>query len=223
MSQDLSQNQASDTFPPEYLPSVPEVVAVLKMCVDHDLPLNKLPKLWDDHQNLQQVERRAGIQNGNMDREIKRLRGLVSELDAQLRDRNGDAANQLELYRTRIADLEETEGQLRACIDNMQADKDKDDDITARYATRVDELEGQLECYVDKYEALLARCKHFEAIADPSRIHELEERILDYRAGIGGMKEIVTCSFFSFELRCELLRKCLYVFEPQQREAQCNG
>ncbi|EPT1451882.1 hypothetical protein ACVOZ6_003470 [Escherichia coli] len=66
--------------------AISDVIAVLKMCDEHDIPLEKLPKLWDEHQQLQQVERRAGIQNGNMDREITRLRGLTAELDKQVKD-----------------------------------------------------------------------------------------------------------------------------------------
>ena len=76
----------STELPAEHLPLIGDVVAVLKMCVDHDIPLDKLPRLWDEHQQLQQVERRAGIQNGNMDREIKRLRQLTGELDKQVKD-----------------------------------------------------------------------------------------------------------------------------------------
>ncbi|ENQ1546069.1 hypothetical protein ACEOHC_003881 [Salmonella enterica] len=73
------------------------------MCDDHDIPLEKLPKLWDEHQQLKQVERRAGIQNGNMDREIGRLRMLTAELDAQLRDERDKTAR----LKAHIAELQD--------------------------------------------------------------------------------------------------------------------
>lgn len=82
----MTEPDNAATIPADQLPLVSEVVAVLQMCEEHDIPLNKLPKLWDEHQQLQQVERRAGIQNGNMDREIKRLRELTAELDKQIHD-----------------------------------------------------------------------------------------------------------------------------------------
>ncbi|EIP9221039.1 hypothetical protein LT875_002486 [Salmonella enterica] len=82
---ELMTEPVNSELPAEHLPLVGDVVKVLQMCIDHDIPLDKLPKLWDEHQQLQQVERRAGIQNGNMDREIARLRVLTADQDAQLR------------------------------------------------------------------------------------------------------------------------------------------
>lgn len=70
------------------LPTIEQVARVLAMCEEHDLPLAKLPKLWDEHTALQQVERRYGIQNGNMERELMRLRQLTHELESQLKDSN---------------------------------------------------------------------------------------------------------------------------------------
>lgn len=87
-----------------------EVKAVLAMCEKHDIPLAQLPGLWDRYQALEQIERRAGIQNGNMDREILRLRGLTSELDAQLRDAQMQIAaleTNAEAYKAHITELQD--------------------------------------------------------------------------------------------------------------------
>lgn len=190
-------------FPREHLPTVPEVVAVLKMCSDHDIPLDKLPKLWDEHQNLQQIERRAGIQNGNMDREIKRLRGLVAELDAQLRDeraRETPDGNQLALYAERIKDLESTERKLEDQIRELE--------------NKQREQDAAMQEQADRYSALLARCKHFEGLADQKRIDELEDFIAHYRCGMEGMKVLADLRHFSHQFRLCLIRKTLYTFEP---------
>lgn len=64
------------------LPTIEQVASILAMCEKHDLPLSDLPNLWDKYTALQKVERRAGIQNGNMDREIKALRERNAELEA---------------------------------------------------------------------------------------------------------------------------------------------
>ncbi|EAM1616269.1 hypothetical protein EU642_21780 [Salmonella enterica] len=92
------------------LPTVAEVVAILEMCEAHDLPVDKLPGLWDRYQQLEKIERRAGIQNGNMDREIARLRGLTSELDAQLRDERLKTAaleTNIAAYKAHIGELQD--------------------------------------------------------------------------------------------------------------------
>lgn len=185
-------------FPPEYLPSVGEVVSVLKMCTDHDIPLEKLPGLWDEHQRLQQVERRAGIQNGNMDRELKRLRGLTSELDKQIADERLYAKG-LEADKQSLTDQL---GQVKAMLEDMNAG--------------ADELRTQ-------YEALLCRCKHFEGVADQSRIDTLEDLLAHYKAGMAGMKDIIQIRWFSNEFRLELVRRALYVFEPELKRMDCSG
>lgn len=198
-------------FPREHLPTVPEVVAVLKMCSDHDIPIDKLPKLWDEYQQLQQIERRAGIQNGNMDREIKRLRGLVAELDAQLRDAKlpQEDNDQMALYRQRIADLTETESRLESQIRLMEAQQRDQDDAMQEQA--------------DRFAALLARCKHFEALADTSRMDDLEDLIAHYRCGMEGMKVLADLRHFSNEFRLCLIRKTLYTFEPTLKQPQEAG
>ncbi|EAB4417339.1 hypothetical protein D7B12_18075 [Salmonella enterica] len=213
-------------LPPEHLPLVGDVVAVLKMCVDHDLPLEKLPKLWDDYQQLQQIERRAGIQNGNMDREIKRLRGLTAEQDKQLKDERlhvqelqaritelerkpSPVAYHVEMYTTRIKDLEETESRLEAQVRTMEAHQRDQDDALQEQA--------------DRYAALLARCKHFEALADHRRLEDLEDLIAHYRCGMEGMKVLADLGHFSNEFRLCLIRKTLYTFEPTVKAHQENA
>ncbi|EDY2029980.1 hypothetical protein GTB64_004422 [Salmonella enterica] len=237
-----SSDQAAPAIPADYLPSIPEVVAVLKMCVDHDIPLEKLPRLWDEHQQLIQIERRAGIQNGNMTRELERLRQLTAELDKQIRDSaielgdrddeikrleaierhlgaqaDKDLAciqqletriaalegnpDQLALYRQRIHDMTETESRLESRIVCMEQDKREQDDAMQEQS--------------DRYAALLARCKHFEALADHRKADALDDLVCHYREGMNGLKQIAKNPHFSYELRVDLMRRVLYVFEPE--------
>lgn len=63
------------------LPTIEQVNAVLAMCEQYDLPLSSLPNLWDKYQCLQQVERRLGIQNGNLERDLIQANKRVDELE----------------------------------------------------------------------------------------------------------------------------------------------
>ncbi|EGD6457172.1 hypothetical protein IAJ44_004232 [Salmonella enterica] len=158
------------------LPSIAEVTAILEMCDKHDLPVAELPGLWDKFQKLEQVERRINIQNGNMDREISRLRELTNELDAQLRDEKLNTAS-----------LEANNGSLLAHISELQ------------------EL--------------------LEAAERSTRVDDLEDLVSHYRCGMAGMKEIADNPHFSNELRLQLIRNCLYVFEPEHKACpdDCKG
>lgn len=196
------------------LPTVEQVAAVLAMCEAHDLPLNQLPNLWDKYQALQQVERRSGIQNGNQLRELERLRASIKELE----QRANDAELQAQLYRTRVEDLEETEGKLTARVKELEA-LGLDGASLLRQITA---LESRIEqdgiAYsdlTDKYEALRLRCKHFESAADPKRIEDLEDLLAHYRSGMEGMKQLADIKHFSNEWRLWLIRRTLNVFEPQ--------
>ncbi|EJG5415718.1 hypothetical protein NAD41_002357 [Salmonella enterica] len=227
MPHDLSIILPEGPLPPDYLPSIPEVVAVLKMCVDHDLPLEKLPGLWDKYQALEQVERRINIQNGNMDREIIRLRGLTSELDKQLADerqrvkelqealnnslhgaKHGNA-NQVELYRQRIRDMEQAE----ACLESQ----------ILILETNQRDQDAAMQEQADRYEALRLRCKHFEDLADPRQREALEDLVTHYREGMNGLKKLAQNPHFSNELRVDLMRRVLYVFEPELKITPAGG
>lgn len=181
--------------------------SILAMCEAHDLPIDQLPGLWDKYTNLQQVERRAGIQNGNMERELMRLRELTHEQEKSLQD----YTNELQLYRTRIADLEETEGHLRCRVRELEGFQDKQFETIDNMQVKYNELG-------DKYEALLLRCKHFEELANPKRIDDLEDLIAHYRSGMQGMNELAANKHFSNDWRLWLITRTLNVFEPSVKE-----
>ncbi|ECN9265161.1 hypothetical protein ZL58_14090 [Salmonella enterica subsp. enterica serovar Typhimurium] len=192
------------------LPTIEQVAGILAMCDEHDIPPSQLPGLWDKYTALQQVERRLGIQNGNMERELIRLRQLTSELDKQI----SAASGEVELYRMRIKDLEETEDTLRARVRELEA-LGLD---SAAYLRRITELEDQIGTFTDKYEALLLRCKHFEGLADQRKLADLEDIIEHYRCGMNGMKELAANKHFSHEWRLWLITRTLNVFEPAVKE-----
>lgn len=177
-----------------------QCLQVLVMCKDHDLPLADLPYIWDKYQQqsnetrrleaevkrLNDVERKTGIANGNMERELQRLRQLSNEQAKIIQ------SDSIELESLRALGLDSA-AQLR----------------------RITELETQLETLTDKYEALALRCKHFEEQADPSRIEDLEDLICHYRCCIDGAKDIARITHFSNELRLRLISTVLAVFEPK--------
>ena len=74
--------------------------AVVAMCEECDLPLSDLPGLWDKARSLDEenrrliaVERKTGILNGNIERELQRLRQfsyqqgkIISDMTAELNE-----------------------------------------------------------------------------------------------------------------------------------------
>lgn len=188
------------------LPTIEQVAGILAMCDDHDIPPSQLPGLWDKYTALQQVERRLGIQNGNMERELIRLREQTSEQETRLNAQ----MHTIELQAVRIHDLEETEDTLRARVRELEA-LGLD---SAAYLRRITELEDQIGTFTDKYEALLLRCKHFEGLADQRKMADLEDIIEHYRCGMNGMKELAANKHFSHEWRLWLITRTLNVFEP---------
>ncbi|EIW6162763.1 hypothetical protein MF451_003760 [Salmonella enterica subsp. enterica serovar Saintpaul] len=202
------------------LPTIEQVASVLAMCEKYDLPIAQLPDLWDKYTALQKVERRAGIQNGNMDREIKRLRELTAEQDKQLKAAYGD----VDLCRLRISDLEETEITLRARVKDLEGlavqaapllrQITELEDQRDRQQHLIEQQQNSYDELGDKYEALLTRCKHFEGISDQRRMADLEDLIEHYRCGMNGMKELAANKHFSHEWRLWLITRTLNVFEP---------
>lgn len=179
---------------------VNQCLQVLTMCKDHDLPLADLPYIWDKYleqanearrldievKRLNDVERKTGILNGNMERELQRLRQLSHEQSKIIQSDN------IELESLRALGLDSA-AQLR----------------------QITELELQVEELTCKYESVLCRCKHFEELANPSRIDDLEDLVSHYRCCINGAKDIARISHFSNELRLHLIRVVLGVFEPK--------
>ncbi|HGX3708956.1 TPA: hypothetical protein ACNEJR_003717 [Escherichia coli] len=177
-----------------------ECKQVLAMCKEHDLPLADLPYIWDKYQEqanearrldielkrVNDVERKAGIANGNMERELQRLRQLTNEQAKIIQSDN------IELTSLRELGLDSA-AQLRNITD----------------------LELQVEELTCKYESVLLRCKHFEGLADQTRIDDLEDLVSHYRCCINGAKDIARISHFSNELRLHLIRVVLGVFEPK--------
>lgn len=116
------------------LPTVQQVSQVLAMCQEHDIPLKDLPYIWDKFQQqtdetrrleaevkrLNDVERKTGIANGNMERELQRLRqfsheqALIIQADTVERGELRDAE-------ARIETLKEIRDQY-ACVLRVVAD-----------------------------------------------------------------------------------------------------
>lgn len=218
MSQELSESAR--------LPSVPEVVQILEMCEAHDLPIDQLPGLWDKYQALEQVERRINIQNGNMDREIIRLRGLTASQDKDLRDErlnNSALESNAEMLKLRIIELEALLADAKRVAAGLDDDKARLAAQLSDTQTLVDGINTGADCLRDKYEALLCRCKHFESLADQERIDNLEDLLAHYKAGMAGMKDLIRIPWFSNEFRLELVRRALYVFEPELKRVDCSG
>lgn len=177
-----------------------QCLQVIRMCKEHDLPLADLPYIWDKYQEqanecrrldielkrVNDVERKAGIANGNMERELQRLRQLTNEQAKIIQSDN------IELTSLRELGLDSA-AQLRNITD----------------------LELQVEELTCKYESVLMRCKHFEGMADPKHIEALEDLVSHYRCGIKGAIDIARIPHFSNELRLSLVERVLGTFEPQ--------
>ena len=116
------------------LPTVQQVSQVLAMCQEHDIPLKDLPYIWDKFQQqadesrrleaevkrLNDVELKTGIANGNMERELHRLRQFSHE-QALIIQADTVEREDLRAAEARIETLQEIRDQY-ACVLRVVAD-----------------------------------------------------------------------------------------------------
>ncbi|ELK5289338.1 hypothetical protein Q6670_004005 [Salmonella enterica] len=116
------------------LPTVQQVSQVLAMCQEHDIPLKDLPYIWDKFQQqtdetrrleaevkrLNDVERKTGIANGNMERELQRLRQFSHEQALIIQSDSVERAD-LRDAEARIETLQEIRDQY-SCVLRVVAD-----------------------------------------------------------------------------------------------------
>ena len=184
--------------------------AVVAMCEEYDVPLLDLPGLWDKARHLDEenrrlitVERKTGILNGNMERELQRLRQFSHEQANIIKDMTAELQEWSQKYDRAIQSAENN------CSSLMRAND------------RICELEEQRDELQDKFQSAVMRSKHYERLhqeRDPARIDDLEDLVAHYRCGINGAKELADNKHFSNELRLHLIRKVLYVFEPELKK-----